>query len=312
MCRLLGYCSRDAASVGELLGTESFRAFTSLSDLHGDGWGMAWYAGSRPAAWRSAARAGREPEYDKLAWQPLGDLGLVHLRWATPGLPVSEANTHPFHYEGYTFAHNGAIYPQDRLADMLPPAWERQLVGTTDSERYFLHLMWRLAERDGDVVAAIADTTADISRRYRASSLNAILLAPDALYAISFHDRSMVPADLLRELGHDEPDEVAAYFDLAYRDAGDAVLVASSGWPMPGWTPLPSGQVLVTDRRTLTTTVAAITATLPTSPRYQWRRRQRTNPFGIIAFCFLPNGFVLPPLATLAVWAGVAADRAQG
>ena len=58
MCRLLGYCSHDAASVGELLGTESFRAFTSLSDLHGDGWGMAWYAGSRPAAWKSAARAG--------------------------------------------------------------------------------------------------------------------------------------------------------------------------------------------------------------------------------------------------------------
>src|SRR5487761_1800721 len=85
MCRLLGYCSRDAASVAELLGTESLRAFTSLSDLHGDGWGMAWYAGSRPVAWKSAARAGREPEYDKLAWQPLGDLGLAHLRWATPG-----------------------------------------------------------------------------------------------------------------------------------------------------------------------------------------------------------------------------------
>ena len=204
MCRLLGYCSRDAASVAELLGTESFRAFTSLSDLHGDGWGMAWYAGSRPAAWKSAARAGREPEYDKLAWQPLGDLGLVHLRWATPGLAVSDVNTHPFRYGDYTFAHNGAIYPQERLGEMLPPEWERRLAGSTDSERYFLHLMWRLAERDGDMVAAIADTTAAISQRYTASSLNAILLAPDALYAISFHDRSMVPADLLRELGHGE------------------------------------------------------------------------------------------------------------
>ena len=78
-----------------------------------------------------------------------------------------------------------------------------------DSERYFLHLMWRLAARDGGMVAAITDTTADISQRYTASSLNAILLAPDALYAISFHDRSMVPADLLRQLGHgDRPEEV--------------------------------------------------------------------------------------------------------
>jgi predicted glutamine amidotransferase len=263
MCRLLGYCSRDAASVAELMGMESFRAFTSLSDLHGDGWGMAWYAGSKPAAWKSAARAGSEPDYDKLAWQPLGDLGLVHLRWATPGLAVSDANTHPFRYGAYTFAHNGAIHPQDRLGEMLPPEWERQLVGSTDSERYFLHLMWRLAARDGDMVAALADTTADISRRYTASSLNAILLAPDALYAISFYDRSMVPADLLRQLGHaDRPDEVAAYFDLAYRVTGDAVLVASSGWPMPGWTPLSSGHVLVTDRRTLATSVLPITAAL--------------------------------------------------
>jgi predicted glutamine amidotransferase len=264
MCRLLGYCSRDAASVAELLGIESFRAFTSLSDLHADGWGMAWYAGSRPAAWKSAGQAGSEPEYDKLAWQPLGDLGLVHLRWATPGLAVSDANTHPFRYADYTFAHNGAIYPQDRLGEMLPPEWERQLAGSTDSERYFLHLMARLAARGGDMVAAIADTTADIPQRYTASSLNAILLAPDALYAISFYDRSMVPADLLRELGHaDRPDEVAAYFDLAYRVTDDAVLVASSGWPMPGWTPLPSGHVLVTDRRTLATSVLPITPALP-------------------------------------------------
>lgn len=286
MCRLLGYCSRDAASVAELLSTESFRAFTSLSDLHGDGWGMAWYAGSRPAAWKSAGRAGGEPEYDKLAWQPLGDLGLVHLRWATPGLAVSDANTHPFRYADYTFAHNGAIYPQDRLGEMLPPEWERQLAGSTDSERYFLHLMARLEARGGDMAAAIADTTADISKRYTASSLNAILLAPDALYAISLHDRSMVPADLLRELGHaDRPDEVAAYFDLAYRVTGDAVLVASSGWPMPGWTPLPSGHVLVADRRTLATSVLPITVSLPrpseSMPPHGERRNKTIIPNGL-------------------------------
>jgi predicted glutamine amidotransferase len=268
MCRLLGYCSRDTASVGELLGAESFRAFTSLSELNRDGWGMAWYAGSRPAAWKSAGRADREPEYDKLAWQPLGDLGLVHLRWATPGLAVSDANTHPFRYGAYAFAHNGAIYPQERLGEMLPAEWERQLVGSTDSERYFLHLMWRLGERDGNLVAAVTDTTADISRRYTASSLNAILLTPDELCAISFHDRSMVPADLLRQFGHaDRPDEVAAYFDLAYRVTDDAVLVASSGWPMPGWMPLPAGHVMVTDRRTLATSVLPITASLPRSAR---------------------------------------------
>jgi len=262
MCRLLGYTARDAAPVAELLGPDRFRAFTSLSALHGDGWGMAWYAGSRPAAWKSPDRAASERVYDKLAWQPLGDHGLVHLRWATPGLPVSDVNTHPFTYGDYTFAHNGAIYPQERLAAMLPPAWEEQLAGTTDSERYFLHIMWRLAERDGDMVAAIADTVAAISEHYTTTSLNAIVLSPDTLYAISFYDRAMVPTEKLRELGHgDDADEVAAYFDLSYQATDDAVLVASSGWPMPGWTPLPSSHVLVADRRTLATSVVPIITT---------------------------------------------------
>ena len=67
-------------------------------------------------------------------------MGLVHLRWATPGLPVEPRNTHPFRRGDVAMAHNGAIHPQDRLGELLPPAWERQLAGTTDSERYFLHV----------------------------------------------------------------------------------------------------------------------------------------------------------------------------
>jgi hypothetical protein len=60
--------------------------------------------------------------------------------------------------------------------------------GTTDSERYFLHLMWRLERRGGDMAAAIADTQASIGSRYAVNSLNAILLSPDRMYAISWHD----------------------------------------------------------------------------------------------------------------------------
>jgi predicted glutamine amidotransferase len=255
MCRLLGYCSRDAASVAELLGTESFRAFTSLSDLHGDGWGMAWYAGSRPASWKSPARAGREPEYDKLAWQPLGDLGLLHLRWATPGLPVIDVNTHPFQYGDYAFAHNGAIHPQDRLPSMLPPELEASLGGTTDSERYFLLIMSRLVERDGDMVSAIADAASDIGERFLPNSLNAILMSPDKLYAVSWFYPERIPAAKLRELGVCRTDEIDAYFDLAYQATGDSVVVASSGWPQPGWTALENRHVLVVDRETLKTEV---------------------------------------------------------
>ncbi|HTZ92859.1 MAG TPA: class II glutamine amidotransferase [Streptosporangiaceae bacterium] len=264
MCRLLAYCSGSEASLEDLIGADGLRDFTGLCALHGDGWGMAWCEGDEQIIRKSPIRADGEPEYDKLAREPLSDLGLVHLRWATPGLGVNEQNSHPFRYGEYVFAHNGAIHPQDRLPQMLPPQWEARLAGTTDSERYFLLIMSRLAHHGGnagdsdtgdrDMVAAIAEAVADIDARFEPNSLNAILLSPDKLYAISWHHRDRVPEAKLRANGYDQPD-IAAYFDLAYRAADSAVVVASSNWPQPGWTPLENGHVLVTERRTLKTRV---------------------------------------------------------
>jgi predicted glutamine amidotransferase len=255
MCRLLGYCSRHDASLEDLIGDSGLGDFAGLCALHGDGWGMAWYEGAEPVVRKSALPADGELDFDKLAREPLSDLGLVHLRWATPGLAVNERNSHPFRHGQYVLAHNGAIHPQDRLGELLPRTWERQLGGTTDSERYFLLIMSRLAAHGGDLVAAIADAAADISDRFEPNSLNAILLSPTSLYAVSWYDRSKVPEAKLRQRGYDRADEIAAYFDLAYLTGRDGVVVASSGWPQPGWTPLQNRHVLVVDRATLATQV---------------------------------------------------------
>jgi predicted glutamine amidotransferase len=259
MCRLLAYCSGADASLADLVGADGLRDFTGLCALHGDGWGMAWYDGDEPVVRKSPMRADGEPEYEKLAHEPLSDIGLVHLRWATPGLGVNERNNHPFRYGRHVFAHNGAIHPQDRLAQMLPAEWEARLAGTTDSERYFLLIMSRLAGHGGDMVAAIADAVADIDARFEPNSLNAILLSPDRLYAINWFHRARIPEAKLRSCGRDE-DEITTYFDLAYQTAGDSVVVASSGWPQPGWTPLPDRHVLVADRGTRTTAILPLQA----------------------------------------------------
>ena len=268
MCRLLGYCARGESSLESLIGADGLSAFTGLCALHGDGWGMAWYDRAEPAIRKSPRRADGEHEYAKLVSEPLSDLGLVHLRWATPGLAVGESNCHPFRYGQYVLAHNGAIHPQDRLAEMLPPAWERQLGGTTDSERYFLSIMARLDRQPGQLPTAIAAAADDIERRFEPNSLNAILLAPDKLYAISWYNQDRVPAAKLRQAGYDRPDDIAAYFDLAYQQRADSVVVASSGWPQAGWTPLPNRHVLVVDRVTLDTVVLPLrhsAATMPSS-----------------------------------------------
>ncbi|HEY2549239.1 MAG TPA: class II glutamine amidotransferase [Streptosporangiaceae bacterium] len=252
MCRLLGYCSRDAASLATLIGDDGLAGFTGLCALHGDGWGMAAYRGADPVISKSPLRADAEPEFEKLAREPLGDLGLVHLRWATPGLAVSEKNSHPFRHGSYLLAHNGAIHPQDRLGELLPPRWEARLGGSTDSERYFLLIMSRLEAHDGDMVAAIGDAARFIQAGFEPNSLNAILLSPAHLYAINWHDPARVPAEQLSQRGYaDRPDEIAAYFDLAYQAGQESVVVASSGWPQPGWASLPNKHVLVADRATL-------------------------------------------------------------
>lgn len=132
------------------------------------------------------------------------------------------------------------------------------MTSRTDSERYFLHILFRL-QASGDMVTAIGETAASITARFTVNSLNAVLLTPAALYAVSCHDRSMIPEARLRKRGYPGSAEgFARHFDLAYRQTADAVVVVSSDWPQdprPSWTCLPNGHVLTVAGDTLRTTV---------------------------------------------------------
>ena len=258
MCRLLSYCARHPASLAGIIGEAGLRDFTALSAFHGDGWGMAWVDGGRMRVRRSPLRASDDSGYDELARRRLARLGIVHLRWATPGLAVGPENSHPFCRDDVAMAHNGAIHPQDRLPELLPPDWERLVTGSTDSERYFLHILSRL-QAHGDMATALGESVTSITARFTINSLNAVLLTPAALYAVSCHDRSMIPEGRLRERGYPgSAEEISRHFDLAYRQTADAVVVASSDWPQDprdGWTSLPNGHMLIVAGDTLQTKV---------------------------------------------------------
>jgi predicted glutamine amidotransferase len=250
---MLGYCARDRASLAEVMGERALGDFTNLSAFHGDGWGMAGYDGQDAYLEKAPRRAADHPAYHDLARRRLGDLGLVHLRRATPGLPVEARNSHPFSHDRIIMAHNGAIHPQDRLGDLLTPGWQDRLTGTTDSERYFLHVMSRLEENPGDLIAALDDAVADIDIMFTANSLNAIFLTPDALYALCWYHQDRIPSHAVAQQGYSGAPE--RYFDLAYCENDGAVVVASTGWPHDGWAWVPNRHVLVVDRETLRTKV---------------------------------------------------------
>ena len=258
MCRLLGWVARPGITLRGALGDANYPTFTELARIHADGWGLAYAADGEVAVRKSPDAASADPEFAALSSYAVTEAAIAHLRWATPGLPVEQRNTHPFRHGTSAFAHNGGIYPLDRLPELLAPPWRSRLQGTTDSEHYYLALMAEVEDGGVDLPSAINRVTSHLAADYAPSSLNAMLLTPEALYVISCHDPTMRPElPVPRPSGSgrlgpvQESDET--YFDLRYRRSNGAVVVASSGFPQPsdaGWQGLPNNSVLVVDRTT--------------------------------------------------------------
>jgi predicted glutamine amidotransferase len=273
MCRLLGWAARDACTVADALGEEDLEAFTRLSRQHADGWGMAWYppgdvpADDPPRVERSIRCAADDLRFADMTHAARSNAGFVHLRWATPGLPIVTTNTHPFVHGPLAFAHNGAIHPQDRLDEILPVSWHTEMRGTTDSERYFLALAARVAD-GASVLESVGDVVHRIFADFQPTSLNAMLLAPDALYVISAYDPARVPPVRASSGGTSSSTELdTVFYDLHFRVWDESVLVASSGFAQraeDGWEPIENMALLRIERGTLRTSVDSLaSATVP-------------------------------------------------
>lgn len=241
MCRLLGTVSTAPVTVDELLGDER-EAFLALATQHGDGWGHAWTGPDGLQVRKEATSALVSRELTALAAGERAESSLTHLRWATLGLSVRPANTHPFTAPGYAFAHNGSISPPEALEVLIAPHLRHQRQGDTDSERYFLAVLSRIAE-GASPTEALARTVADVlAGGAVVHSLNCLLLTPEALLAVCCYDPD----------SSDGPE----YYRLLYRRTRDTVVVASTGWSRKtDWSSLPNGQLLVVERGSLRTTL---------------------------------------------------------
>ena len=246
MCRLLGYVSPERTSFDSIVG-EDFPEFVALSAVHCDGWGIATINHDDHAA--HLARAPETASTSQSFVDALADVdtdgALLHLRWATKGLPVNEDNTHPFVYQDFTFIHNGAIFPPDALDPYISPKFAKLIQGDTDSERYFYFLM-TMIDKHG-FVAGVKECVKTIKAEMDYSSINAMIMNEDTYVVICEH--------------HPErhPDWAPAdYYALKYRQDENGILVASTGWNQPGWKLLPNQQILVVDRATFDTQLLPI------------------------------------------------------
>ena len=259
VCRLLGYVADQPVSVVDVLGEDGFERFTALTAVHADGWGMAWQAPDHTI--RSVAVPGTasdDPAYDDLARRRLGRAGLVHLRWASSGLGVSAENTHPFTEEdgpagAVAFAHNGHITPIPRLDGLLTEGSRRRLQGQTDSERYFRFVL-QCIDEEGDLDGGVARALDILVEEFPTSSLNALMLTPDRMYAVHINSAAATPQRALLEL-FDNAEEIPArhttdYFAMDYRLLPDAAHVISSGLDEEGWALVPADTAAVVDLAT--------------------------------------------------------------
>lgn len=120
---------------------QSFHSHERREPLNGDGFGVAWYVSDirpEPAVFRSTTPAWNNHNLLHLAPVTVSHCLLAHVRAASPGLPVTYLNCHPFQRNQFAFMHNGSVggfsLIKRRIRKKLSDPAYNAIQGSTDSE----------------------------------------------------------------------------------------------------------------------------------------------------------------------------------
>ncbi|MFB3081109.1 MAG: class II glutamine amidotransferase [Nitrosomonadaceae bacterium] len=123
---------------------QSYQSEEREEPLNRDGFGVAWYPpdkGEAPAVFKSVSPAWNDQNLLNLSRVIHSHCILAHVRAASPGLPVTQLNCHPFAWEQFAFMHNGRINEfqtvKRQLRRKLSDSSYAWMQGTTDSETIF-------------------------------------------------------------------------------------------------------------------------------------------------------------------------------
>lgn len=239
MCRLLGFVSNSAVTIQDLGGSD-FADFIKLSEFHKDSWGLALIDGENSLLEKRVESAASSPSFTQVLTDRFAKGGLLHFRWASPGIEVTDENAHPFTYEDIAFIHNGSFKPYDTLISEIPESFLALRKGTGDSELFFLMSLAHI-DQEG-FVAGVLKTVRRIKMNHSFSSINSMFLNSDYLVVVAEHHPEKKP-----DWAED------SYYELKFRVDSAGILVSSSGWNQAGWLDIPNHSALIVDRKTLKT-----------------------------------------------------------
>lgn len=147
--------SLDAVSYTPNLPTNNVRNH----QVNADGFGISFYdASNNPHTYKSTTPAWSDTNLTALTENISTHLTLAHVRAATPGLAIMEANCHPFQFGALTFMHNGGIGGFSNLkrplSELFPDTIWSNLQGSTDSEYAFHYFLTHLFPNDSSTATS--------------------------------------------------------------------------------------------------------------------------------------------------------------
>jgi predicted glutamine amidotransferase len=250
--------------------------------LNGDGFGVAWYAhelSPRPAIFRSVSPAWSNMNLLELARVTKSTCILAHVRAATPGLPVTELNCHPFTARNYAFMHNGDVARfgaiRRKVLDGLSDESFNAIKGSTDSE----HLFGVFLDKAAEMEAGRVDPTEILARSLEATVSYAINLSKQAVAAGAGQDLrnqtgddnecylNIAVSDGVRSVAcryttdKDEPSSLYVHTGRRYecadgvcrmvspeRGKGAVIICSEPLSDDPGWQKIPRNSMVVVDQ----------------------------------------------------------------
>ena len=247
MCQLLGMNCNTPTDI--CFSFAGFQARGGLTDVHGDGWGIAFFEGRGVRVFLDPKASSASPVAELVRNYPIHSLNVIaHIRKATQGVITLE-NTHPFQRElwgrYWVFAHNGNLKGfQPALHGEFRP------VGQTDSELAFCYLMESLRRRfpDGEpsrdtLFAAIRQIAAEIGSF---GEFNFLLSNGACLFAHCASRLTYIVRQAPFASAHLKDQDITVDF-TELTTPGDRVAVVATT-PLTDnetWTPIPPGTLML-------------------------------------------------------------------